>query len=170
MRSPSILLFSQGYFLIHFTTASTNSGVKVIFSPSRFSNSFLIFSRHCTILVTSASVKLVTCAEVCLLSTMCLAIILRIRSISTISTLPLYDVVATACLAGVSCTTVAGWFTTTGCAAATGAGVALPAFLSATYCNISFLVTRPSLPVPGMFSSSLSAMPSLAAIFSTRGE
>ncbi len=87
--SPSKLLFNQGYFLMHFTTASMKSGVSVIFSFSRFSNSFFIRLLQCTRFVTSDSEKLVTCGLVCLLFTMCCAMSLRIRSISTISTLPL---------------------------------------------------------------------------------
>src|SRR5580692_6662115 len=67
-------------------TASMNNGVKVIFSPSLFSKDCLIRSLHKTMLVTSASAKLVTWALTFLLSTMCLAIILRMRSISMIST------------------------------------------------------------------------------------
>ena len=58
--SPSTELLSHGYFFIHFTMASMNKGVNVIFSPSLFSKSFLIFSLHKTRLVTSHSAKLVT--------------------------------------------------------------------------------------------------------------
>ena len=64
-------------------------GVKVIFSDSRFSYTFLALSRHITILVTSASTNEVTCGLVCLLMTMWSAINLRILSISMISSPPL---------------------------------------------------------------------------------
>ncbi|MNX63706.1 hypothetical protein D3C86_947150 [compost metagenome] len=59
-----------GKSLIALLTASTKIGVKVIFSFSRFSKFLFTFSRHITILVTSASTKEVTCAEVCLLMVM----------------------------------------------------------------------------------------------------
>ena len=41
---------------------------------------------------------------------------------------------------------------------------------SGTYCNTSFLDTRPSSPVPLIFSNSLRLIPSLLAIFKTNGE
>ncbi|MNL58298.1 hypothetical protein D3C87_1819250 [compost metagenome] len=67
--SPSMLLLIIGNFLIQFTIASMKIGVKVIFSPYCFWNAFLFLSLHCTRLVTSHSVKLVTCGEVDLLRT-----------------------------------------------------------------------------------------------------
>ena len=117
--SPSTELLSIGYFFNDFTTASTNKGVKVIFSPSLFSNSFLIFSLHCTRFVTSHSAKLVTCALVATLSVMCLDISLRIRSISITSTLPLYTtgvLFAGATTAGAFVITTACWLCCVACA------------------------------------------------------
>lgn len=70
IRSPSREQLIKGNFLIHFTIASIKIGVNVDLSPLSFSqNPFFTFSRHCTRLVTSASVKLVTCGPVCLLRT-----------------------------------------------------------------------------------------------------
>ena len=61
--------FTKGKSRIARATASINMGVKVIFSPSFFSNVLFTLSRHCTTLVTSASINEVTCGEVCLLIT-----------------------------------------------------------------------------------------------------
>ena len=88
MVLPSRLQLIIGYLRMQFTIASKNIGVKVIFSPYFFSNGILAFSRHFTMLVTSHSVKLVTCGDVALLRTIWSAISLRMRSISISSTLP----------------------------------------------------------------------------------
>src|SRR6476620_6101685 len=89
---PSNELLIKGNFRIQRTMASINNGVKVIFVPSLFSNSFFTLSLHITRLVTSASVNEVTWGLVCLLLTIWSAINRRMRSISMISTLPLYVV------------------------------------------------------------------------------
>jgi hypothetical protein len=81
-------LLINGYRFITLTIHSINIGVNVIRVPSLFSNSSFTRFLQYTMLVTSASVKLVTCGLVCTLFTMCLAISLRIRSISTNSVTP----------------------------------------------------------------------------------
>src|SRR5690606_30788005 len=83
---PSTLALIIGNLRMQFTIASMNIGVNVIFSLYFFWNSPFTLLRQFTILVTSASVKLVTWADVALLRTIWSAISLRIRSISTIST------------------------------------------------------------------------------------
>src|SRR5579859_4278271 len=90
--SPSTELLMSGYFFMQRMTASMNRGVKVSFVFSLFSNSFFTFSRQWTRWVTSASEMLVTWALVCMLRTIWSAMSLRIRSISMISTLPLWMV------------------------------------------------------------------------------
>src|SRR6186713_1788412 len=90
--SPSKELFIRGYFLMQCTIASMKRGVKVIFVPSLFSNPFFTFSLQWTRLVTSASVKLVTWGLVWTLRTIWSAISRRMRSISMISTLPVWVV------------------------------------------------------------------------------
>ncbi len=108
-------------------------------------------------LVTSASTKDVTCAEMRRESIIRSAIILRIRSISIISS-PL-SVASGTCffmlLVGVVF-----------CAEE----MVMPNFLFSTYSRISFLVMRPSDPVPEIFSSSAPEMFSCRAIFLTKGE
>src|ERR1700740_2444324 len=86
--SSSRELLIMGERLMTLTRQSMKMGVQVNVPPSLFSNSFFTRSLHSTILVTSASAKLVTWGLVCLLSTMCLAMSLRMRSIGTISTFP----------------------------------------------------------------------------------
>ena len=89
------------------------------------------------------------------------AIILRIRSISTMSYAPSTLVATGAALA-----------TGAGARAGVGAGVAFGAAWPRPLTNerMSFLVTRPSAPVPGMDSSSAMEMPSFSAMLRTNGE
>ncbi len=89
MRVPSMEALIIGKSRIARTTASMKIGVNVIFSPYCFLNFSLTLLRQLTMLVTSTSTKEVTCGLVCLLITMWSAMSLRMRSISTISTLPL---------------------------------------------------------------------------------
>ena len=96
---------------IALTMASAMSGVNVSFSPNFSWKAFLLALRHCTRLVTSASTNEVTWGLVWTLRTMWSAIILRIRSISTMSWAPSTLVAAGAALA-------------TGARAGTGAGLA----------------------------------------------
>ena len=79
---PSTEMFIIGKSTKALATASIKIGVKVIFSPSRASKAFFTLLRHCQTRVTSTSVKLCTCAEVCLLIVMCSAMSLPIRLIS----------------------------------------------------------------------------------------
>src|SRR6185437_16230232 len=142
--SPSMELFISGYFLRQRMTASKNSGVKVSLVLVFFSKSFLTFSRQRTILVTSASEKLVTWALVCMLRTMWSAMRRRIRSISMISTLPLYtgmvvcDAATGSELEGVGVDTSGVWVTfagvySAGVAVGRAGWVAPPPLRSATY-------------------------------------
>ncbi len=89
--SPSTLAFTPGKSPIALTIASASKGVNVSFSPNFSRNLFLFLFLHKTKFVTSASTKEVTCGDVCTESTMCLAISLRIRSISTTSYPPEMD-------------------------------------------------------------------------------
>src|SRR5690606_11635050 len=80
--SPLTWILIMGISLMAWAIAMMKMGVKVIFSPSRFSNEAFTLLRQSTRLVTSASTKLVTCGLVCLLITMWSAISLRMRPIS----------------------------------------------------------------------------------------
>ena len=111
---------------------------------------------------------------------MCLAISLRMRSISIISDAPLKTTPAGLLAmfdgAGEAATdkVAVGVEATTGVAtgaAAAGATVGVVAdFLAATQFKISFFETLPPDPVPGIFSKSLKLTPSLCAMFKTSGE
>ncbi len=79
---PSTWMLIIGISFIAWAIAMMNTGVKVIFSPSRFSKAFFTLLRQSTRLVTSASTKLVTWGLMCLLITMWSAISFRMRSIS----------------------------------------------------------------------------------------
>ena len=68
-----------------FTTAFTKIGMKVNFSPSRFSKISLCLALHFTTLVTSDSMKEVTCGEVLLELTIASAMIFLTLSIGIIS-------------------------------------------------------------------------------------
>ena len=67
-------------------------------------------------------------------------------------------------------TGVAAGFSPATFAGAATAGATLPFLRSSTNCKISFLVTRPSFPVPCNASSSARDIPSAVAIFLTKGE
>ena len=149
------------------TKHSTMSGVKVNLVPSLFSKAALLLFLHCTRFVTSASEKLVTCGLVCTLSTICLAISLRIRSISIISVAPLNTTPA-GLLAVVD--GAAGAATEEAGVGAEATAGAVPDFLAATQFKISFFETLPPEPVPGIFSKSCKLTPSLCAMFKTSGE
>src|SRR5690606_4227358 len=125
--------------------------------------------RQLTILVTSASKKEVTCADVFTLLVMWSAIIFLMRSISTISS-PIAFTTGGVLAAALDCGD-------DGLASAvldidTGRDVPseTDSFLTAMYCKMSCLVTRPSKPEPFMLSNSEREIPSSCAMLFTKGE
>src|SRR5581483_2288486 len=83
MLSPSTDALMTGNALSASVTALITKGRKVILTPLRASKSPLMRSRSLAMFVKSTSKKVVTCAEVRLLVTMCSAIFFRIRLIGS---------------------------------------------------------------------------------------
>src|SRR5690349_11493779 len=106
MFSPFTETLIIGKSWIAFTTAFTKIGMKVSFSPSRFSKAALFLALHFTTLVTSVSMKEVTCGAICFAFTIFSAMIFLILSIGMISSPAAAVIVAAGAETGAGAETV----------------------------------------------------------------